>query len=95
MLRSMASIELDHSATYESDYHERSAKREMGPRMMTNQMSPSSGLIWNRALEKMMKEWVGNIFYNIKYCHKQAAQGLYQRRLRRDAKITSECNSAV
>ena len=30
-------------------YHqERRARREIGPRMITNQMSPSSGLIWNK-----------------------------------------------
>ena len=84
MLRSMAiNIEIDRAGTNESDYQERRARREIGPRMMTSQMSPSSGLIWNRALEKMIKERVGNHFCDMTYC---SDNSLDQTRLRRDAK---------
>ena len=91
-----------------SNYQERRAIRDMGPRMMTNQMSPSSGLIWNQTLNyKMLDERGGNDLCNTKDCYKQF-QGLQTRdryflpKLPRDAKkpqgakkITSGCNRAL
>ena len=70
--------------TSESDHQERSAKREMGPRMMTNQMSPSSGLIWKGALEMMIKEkslvWFGyyyGLWSDVEYCQKQSPDSYF------------------